>query len=281
MLTVPPVTPYTSAGDYLSLLPSYRFSGRSDVELVSDIIKQSAPRARIVADCGAGPCRLGPVLSPTVTKIIAIEPNTLLWRRGISRCHYVAQDALDFLVTTSEPLDVITWMWSLNYVLLSFFESYDPTSRTVTIKNWERGNCDAIRALRQVFLQQRPAVHIIVYFDDASAEQVFLTSVLTRIGPYPFHNRAHTRKLLESVLHTLRQEDAFQFSKQHIPGVALYGSPREAIEKMMRFHLRGCFSCDREVCAAVQGFVNKHVNNNCVSVPAGAYIYVISTYDLS
>jgi hypothetical protein len=168
--------PYRSIEEYLKLRPSYVFEGRSAESWVADAICQCFPddAGGTLAECGAGPGPLWKLL-PRNLKILAIEPNRALWSPNYqSQVTYCEQDGFQFLVEHPGKVDVIAWMWALNYPLLAFFEEYEPHTRTVTRKDWIEGHHHCLDRLVQILKVRCQAKWVVLFFDDASVEQDFV-----------------------------------------------------------------------------------------------------------
>jgi hypothetical protein len=122
--------PYQSAKHYLHWLSVYTFENQTCEEIaIQNILfllngKQEDP---IVADCGAGPGRIWHAILPHVSKILAVEPNRAMWCVDPPvNVQYIQEDGLTFMINYKEKLDVITFLWSINYPLFAaLFESVD------------------------------------------------------------------------------------------------------------------------------------------------------------
>jgi hypothetical protein len=267
--------PYRSVEEYLQLRPSYVFEGRSVENWVADAICQCFPDAAggTLAECGAGPGPLWELL-PRNLKILAIEPNRALWSPNYqSQVTYCEQDGFQFLVEHPGKVDVIAWMWALNYPLLAFFEEYEAHTRTVTRKDWIEGHHHCLDRLVQILKVRCQAKWVVLFFDDASVEQDFVTRVWKDVAPFPFQDRAHTRKILEMAFQYQASEFGGRVEKIHLQGIAEYGPLDVAVQKMMNFHLRGNFSDEEGVRQRATAFLSQFETSGDVQCPAGAYLY--------
>lgn len=271
--------PYRSPLEYLQLKPLYRFNGGDEMLLIAKHLNNLAHscrrRALTLMDCGAGTGRIWRLLAPEIRSILAVEPNTALWveRPGVS---YIAEEGLSSMARFGGGFDLICWLWSLNYALLSFFESYDPVEKAVRLQDWQVGD-QQCRMRLSAALEATPQTRIlIVYFDSDSIEQQFVTSLWQKVAPFPFNNRAYTRQLFESVASQVCSETGREFSKMHIAGQALFRSEHDACQSILGFHLRGHFEHDEYARLTVADFVKHYNNNGAVQIPAGVFIYTIA-----
>lgn len=274
MFTSPPIGPYTSARDYLRLMPQYAFQDKSDITIVAQSLVQVAPMASIIADCGAGPCRIESALPPSIRTVHAVEPNKLMWIPR-ERCIYHKLAAPEFLLTTHLHFDAVLWLWSLNYPLLDLYETYDPATGLIYQKDWSVADTSAKQLLQDIFSRHQRCAHLIMFFDDDSEEQRFVTETWTKIAPFPYGRRSYTREILEFVLDRLRVQGLFHIGKFHYHGIALYGEIEVAFEKMMRFHLKCRFDNDTETVERVMDFLRCHLQGDTVTIPSGAYLYIV------
>lgn len=267
--------PYRSVAEYLQLRPSYFFEGRSAESWVAEAIGRCFPDAAggRLAECGAGPGPLWDLL-PRTLEIMAIEPNRSLWTPDCPpQVTYCEQDGFQFLVDYPHRLDVIAWMWALNYPLLAFFEEYEPQTRTVTRKDWLDGHHHCLDRLVQILKVRCKAKWVVLFFDDASVEQKFVTRIWQEDAPFPFQDRAHTRRILEMAFNYQASELGGRVEKVHLQGLAEYGPLDVAVQKMMNFHLRGNFADQERVRKQATAFLSQFEASGEVRCPAGAYLY--------
>lgn len=199
-----------------------------------------------------------------------------MWPDGYSKlAEYVQCDGLDYIIRTGNSPSLITWLWSLNYPLLGFFERYDATTGVVHRGDFKEGRRRCLAVLNAALDATRSVRWFVMLFDAESVEQRFVTSVWRAVAPFPDDDRSFTRKLLETALDQHVERAGGQVFREHISGIAEYGSLAEATPKMLGFHLRGHFDRDPKVIGRVQSFLAGWLRDGRVQCPAGAYLYTL------
>ncbi len=274
-----PTSPYRSNLEYMNLLPNYEIDSMSDIEysayVISSLIPQGS-RDLLLVDCGAGPGRIWPHLDNRIKRIIAIEPNRKMWAEKYdNRVTYVESDAFSFLINTSTKPDIICWLWSINYNILSFFEYYDASLNKVVIKDWKLANKLVRSEISRAIDNHINSAWYFMIFDSDSVEQKFITSIWQNEAPFPFNNRGYTRKILFDVLNNhFNKERNLTF--EHLSANAYYGNLEESLQRMLGFHLRHHFDHKPSVIKEVRNFLSRYEQNKKVIVPAGVYIAKVS-----
>jgi len=272
-----PALPYTSYCNYLTLLPRYELVDKTDIDIVVHAIRCVKERDLRIIDCGAGPGRYWDLLGSDVRHIIAIEPNRALWRpRHSDLWTYIEADGFSYLRTHTVATDVVTWIWSLNYELLSFFEDYDSKLNRVILKDWNLSFIHASNILNQVLDALANVYLVILFFDANTEEQTFVTEIWETVAPFPFHDRNFTRLLWEDIARRNARRLNRTYRSTHLSGRALYGPLETALHRMLNFHLRGHFNSDRAIVAQARQFLAGYLDHHLqVSIPSGAYLYEI------
>jgi hypothetical protein len=267
---------YETREAYADSLPRYLFEGVDANEVViSRLSALSASRSRELIDCGAGPGTILPHLVAYFRSITAVEPNRALWpARPADSVQYVAESGFYYLLN-APPLStaVVSWLWSINYAIMAFFESWD-TDRKMTAREDDiSGDAKARATLHAVLRRWGRAPHFIAFFDETSVEQRFVTSVWEQEAPFPFDDRGHCRKLLSEALTSVALEHNAVVTCEHLAGVAHYGSIEDAITRMYRFQFHGRLTGQPWVRRIVREFVARHLFDGSVCIPAGCFLY--------
>ena len=267
--------PYRSLDEYKKLRPDYFFEGRSAETWVAEAIARGLDgigRATL-AECGCGP---GPLwgLLPSQLNILAVEPNRELWCADPPpQVTYLEQDGFKFLEDHEVDLDVIAWMWAINYPLLAFFEHYDPLSKTVHLQDWLSAHHQCLDRVVALLEKRASSDWVVLFFDGESVEQSFVTRVWEEVAPFPFNDRSHTRKILEMAFQIQAFRTGSTLETTHLAGFAEYGELDQAVERMMHFHLRGNFQDQARIREQVRTFLAPFQASGLVRCPAGAYLY--------
>ena len=267
--------PYRSLGEYKNLRPDYFFEGRLAETWVADAIARSLDGALgdTLAECGCGPGPLWDML-PAHVNILAVEPNRELWRADPSpHVSYLEQDGFKFLDDHEGALDVIAWMWAINYPLLAFFEHYDPLAKTVQLRDWLSAHHQCLDKVVAIMERRASSDWVVLFFDGESVEQSFVTRVWEEVAPFPFRDRSHTRKILEMAFQIQAFRTGSTLETTHLTGFAEYGELDQAVERMMHFHLRGNFVDQAWIREQVRTFLAPFQTSGQVRCPAGAYLY--------
>lgn len=269
-------SPYRGRSEYFRLRPGYDFEGSTADDIgVEGIHRLLNPtdRSLKLADCGSGAGQIWRRLDRRISDIIAVEPNRPMHcPEADPRARYVEADGLEFLATYTAALDLISWMWSLNYAVLQYFESYDATARRVRQFDWNAAEPSAIGALERGFARLETARLFVMFFDSESTEQKFITDIWSTVAPFPFNHRSYTRTLAFGIIEQIALRHRRRFTVEHRAGFATYPTLRHASDSIMNFHLRGHFGDDPEVTRAVEDFCQFHHDPSGVRIPAGVYL---------
>jgi hypothetical protein len=267
---------YQSHAQYQAILPEYMFDGMSDLDIASaDLNKMVSARPGPVAliDCGAGPGRIWNSLNSNITQIIAVEPNRGMWNPNLpARASYVESDAFEYLRSFPANNRVITFLWSINYPLLKFFECYDGTLKRLVRHNPEKGDAECRQTVRDVLRRNSGSDFYIIIFDDSSEEQQFVTKIWENVAQFPFNDRAYTRDLLLEEMQGYATAHDADLIVKHYSGFADYGKSDMANQRLLNFHLRGHFNDDNKTLLAVSAFLSQYSNGDIIKVPAGMYV---------
>ena len=114
--------------------------------------------------------------------------------RPIAARTVYAADGLGFLAETPGSVDTVSWLWSMNYALLQHYERYDSESGSVQLRDWTAADQLGRERLRAAIDAHRKADVFPIMFDSDSPEQVLITGIWSRVAPFPFHDRSHTRR---------------------------------------------------------------------------------------
>jgi len=268
-------SPYRSVQEYQNLRPEYHFEGRSAEAWVAGSITCCLEQVEggTLAECGCGPGPLWELLPPEV-EVLAVEPNRELWPQACPpQVTYVQEDGFAFLREHPGKLDVIAWMWALNYPLLAHFEHYDPIAKDVRLEDWVAGHHRCLDAMVDLLARRKEASWVVLFFDGEAEEQAFVTQVWKEVAPFPFHDRSHTRKVLEMAFQYFSFKTGARLERLHLEGLAEYGDLDQAVERMMNFHLRGNFLDQAHTRQRVRNFLSRFETGGQVRCPAGAYLY--------
>lgn len=266
--------PYRSVDEYKILRPDYYFSGRSAEARVAEALARCLAwtRGATLAECGCGPGPLWDLL-PSHVNILAVEPNRELWAADSPpQVTYLEQDGFKFIEDHEGDLDVLAWMLAINYTLLAFFEHYDPSAKTVHLQDWLSAHHQCLDKVVALLERRASSDWVVLFFDGESAEQSFVTRVWEEVAPFPFHDRSHTRKILEMVFQLRAFRTGSTLEVTHLMGVADYGELDQAVERMMHFHLWGNFLDQAKIREQVRTFLAPFQVSGQVRCPAGAYL---------
>lgn len=269
---------YDIGSRYLATVPRYIFAGVDSEQLLVSRIRNlvSARASPIIADCGAGPAAIWDHVEHQ-GRVLAIEPDKSMWSMPPSpRVEYVKTDGLRFMLTFAGELDLIVWLWSLNYALSSFFEQIDPQTGEITRMPMARADAECRATLLSALRRWRATPIFLTYFDSESCEQQFVTHVWCELAGFPFDDRGHTRKVLEWAL-DVEQTRGASVSRQHLVGSAGFGPVAGAPERFSRFHFRHApRAAQAQIRREVEDFCAAHDQGGIVHVPAGVWIYEIT-----
>jgi hypothetical protein len=267
---------YESSAQYSVVLPEYHFAEGTDMEMAASKLNKLASRREkpvTLVDCGAGPGRVWEYLGADFATVVAVEPSRGMWRADPpSNVKYVESGAFEFLKANPSTERIVSFLWSVNYPLLSFFEKYDPKQGKVIQFDAHKGDADCRAAVREVLERNSGSDYFIMVFDDESPEQQFVTSVWEREAPFPFNDRSYTRRLLLDEMQRFAEKSGALFTQEHHAGFADYGPGGVALSRMLNFHLRGHFNNDPEVVQAAATFLSSYRDDSTTKVPVGMHI---------
>jgi hypothetical protein len=233
----------------------------------------------MLTDVGAGPGKVWEHVAPAYNRITGIEPNRAMWASQYPpNCVYTESPGLEYLANNAVTAGgTVAWLWSLNYALLSFFEKYDPASKAVRVLACpEDASREAEQALISALKNTRFAHWFVAFFDDDTVEQRLVTRIWRRDTPYPFDDRAYTRRLFERVAASWASQKGLRFTASRETGEADYGSMNMAVENFLVFQLRGHFNHNDSVIRELRDELGKWIRKGRVILPAGSYFYEIA-----
>lgn len=274
-----PAPPYANWMQYLELLPRYSFDGYAEHIAVADRIRvlASTCRSTTLIDCGPGPGRLWPLLVPhPFGSIVAVEPNKSLWKPTAEPVRYLQFDGLNYLLnnpTSAEEL--VAWMWSLNYALLSYFERYSVEDKRILQFNWQQADADCRVAVQRMLQSTCLSPLFVSFFDANNIEQDFITAQWSTVAPFPFADRSYTRYLFEDELMTHCATYDRRLRIERLAGVANYGTFLEAKKRMHMFQFRGHFASDPGADDRITRFLADFAVANEVRIPTSSYLYSV------
>lgn len=283
MSAFPAVPVYDIDGAYDRLLLEYHFDGQTDEELLAthlDRITDGRPLTVLELGCGTG--RMTTVLLGHSSDLICVEPSDAMLAAFRRRHPHLdpmladARTAVDDLASRkpSAAFDLVAAFWSLNYPLLSCFETND--GQRITPLEHTTGLSNAHAFLHQLMTLVAPGGHLLAFFfDTESAEQRLVTRLWERIAPFPGTGRDYTRTLLLDTLQTAHNAGAGTLHHHHVHGYAGDASPQAARDYILRQHLRGFpgLADAPEIQTQVAAFVDEHTaSNGIVRIPAGMHL---------
>ena len=101
----------------------------------------------------------------------------------------MAAEGLQFLSEHTDEVARVSWLWSINYALLSFFEFYDSKAKVVHVGDWNDGDRRARVALRYALNAHPRAAWCFMFFDSDSPEQEFITALWSSVAPVPTNSQ--------------------------------------------------------------------------------------------
>jgi SAM-dependent methyltransferase len=271
---------YAKVGLYDEILPPYIFDGQSDEELLATELaaldrRGAAGTKALELGCGTG--RMTTVLRRHAPRLICIDNSEAMltvFRQRHPDLHVKCIDARTHVSDSIETFDLVTAFWSLNYPLLSCFESHNGTE--IRQLDPDEGLHNARAFLRALLERVGPAGNLLVFFfDDESPEQQLVTRLWERIAPFPGTGRGFTRILLLDYLMNLQDQGEGSVTHRHLLGHAHADSLRSARRFVLEGHLRSFpgLADHPDVLNEVDQFLNKYRNSNgTVDIPAGLHI---------
>lgn len=266
---------YARPGLYDQALPRYEFSGATDDELLRQELRQlpeDPVPAAVEIGCGTG--RMTRILRGHATELTCVDASgTMLavFRKRYPGLSPVHADARDFLARSRRSCyGLATAFWSLNYPLLSCFETN--AGDRINAKDPKQGRADAAELLTNLTGVLTPGgVLLVFFFDPHSPEQRFVTDLWETIAPFPGTGRDYTRQLL---LDHLNGSPGQLVTRNHA-GQMVAPSLERAETWFLDGHFRSFpgLADDPKIRRKIHEFLTGHQHpDGSVRVPAGMHI---------
>lgn len=278
---------YRSADAYEQLLLPHFFDGRTDEEVVTDIIAKqfgSEYHGKLrVAEFGCGTGRLTKHLEAYARELVCADSSPSMIETIGGRFPAARALCLDTRAAVSQlcdegrvgGFDLVTAFWSLNYPLGECFEQLTADGITpVTDLAAARRQANAfIDAL--VSLVATNGRLLVLMFDPDTAEQRLVTSLWEQVAPSPPGGRGYTRKLLLERFHDAEARGLGSLTCTRLPGVAVAPDRPAAMKWFTDVHLKGLRQLVRDpaVLRQINDFVDLHTTAlGQVLIPAGVHV---------
>ncbi|MFG1928980.1 class I SAM-dependent DNA methyltransferase [Cryptosporangium sp. NPDC048952] len=224
---------YESAGAYEQTLLPHIFDGRTDAQIVADLMREhyGSPGHATglnVVDLGCGSGRLTEVLAPYARTILGVDSSAAMidaFARRLphaeSRCQDSRAAVTELAAIRPGSADLIGAFWSLSYPIGDLYETLTADGVTPT------ADLPAARQAARRFLSDllglvAPGGHLlIVHFDAESPEQRLVTQLWERIAPFPESGRGYILGLIRDVLHAAEAAGRGRLRESRYGGVAV------------------------------------------------------------
>lgn len=278
---------YRNANAYEQLLLPHFFDGRTDGEVVADILANqfgSGYHGSLrIAEFGCGTGRITRHLEAYARELVCVDSSPSMIETIGGQFPAARALCLDTRAAVSQlcdedrvgGFDLVTAFWSLNYPLGEFFEQLTADGITpVTDLAAARRQASAfIDAL--VSLVATDGRLLVLMFDPDTAEQRLVTSLWEQVAPSPPGGRGYTRELLLERLHDAEARGQGSLTCTRLPGVAVASDRPAAVKWFTGVHLKGLGQLvhDPAVLGQVNDFVDLHTAaSGKVLIPAGVHV---------
>jgi len=268
-MTADPI--YNEPGLYDEILPRYEFGGRPDEDILRShlaaITNGQPVRCALELGCGTG--RMTPVLLDFATTTRCVDSSDVMLRAFRERCpgiEPICADARGFVAEDGDDYSLVVACWSLNYPLLSCFESN--TGTEIVQRPHDEALRDARSFLGRLTDKVAPGGSLVaLWFDPESVEQRFVTDVWETITPFPGSGRGYTKDLLLKHLH----QQPGELTRTHYDGAMVGPSVELALRWFTDGHFKGFPQlADAPIRARTSHFLAGHAQyDGTVRVPTG------------
>lgn len=266
---------YQQPQRYDDALPRYEFAGVSDEQLLqAELDRLGGTRVRHALEIGCGTGRMTRVLRPYTDRLTCLDtsaPMIQALSAGQPDVTRIKADVRDYLADTSgTPFDLVSAFWSLNYPLLSCFETN--SGDQIVQRDLTDAQRDADTFLTDLTDALAPRGWLLAFFfDPDSAEQRFITNLWETVAPFPGTGRDFTRRLLIDHLHAAPGTVDVTYHD----GQMIATDRDHALRWFLDGHLKGFprLVDDPRTCSDVQTFLTGHEDaDGAVRVPTGLYV---------
>jgi SAM-dependent methyltransferase len=262
------LSPYLQSDVYEQTRPRYVWhENRSEEEIIYELL-QGLVQTRsdlfsLVVELGCGTGRFTQLLANFSKNLVAIDPSASMVSycrqllQGISSCK-IYQASAEKVVASGiiSKVDLVAAFWSLSYPLQSFLELRQGVDGNIIqqVSNEDAEN-EIQLFLSGLFQENATRIYIIIFFDEKSEEQTWVTNQWLRLAPLPGGGRDFIWLKLENYLDQLSQR-GHSVKIETIKGVLVCDDEEHLTRVFLDHHLRGMIPIGESRCGLREKLVH-------------------------
>jgi SAM-dependent methyltransferase len=245
------LNPYLQSDFYEQTRPRYIWQENQReqeiiYELLLKMVQDRSDLFSLAIELGCGTGRFTRLLANFSKNLIATDPSTSM----VNYCRHLLQEIPSckvyqasaervVLSGTISKVDLVAAFWSLSYPLQSFLELRQGADGKIVQRVSNEDAAGEIQLfLSRLFQENLNRVYLIIFFDESSEEQIWVTEQWLRLAPLPGGCRNFTWLKLESYLDQLSQR-GHSVKIETVKGVLICEDEEHLTKIFLDHHLRG------------------------------------------